>query len=140
MELKLLTWNVNGLRACSEKFGGVERMLRHLDAGAVLGTWQRSDAHMIQHACVAPACPADIVCVQEHKLRKQDVDSDMALVPGWCECLHIVTYCSIACQRGHTLPSVPREYTNVTSAGKAFLQVRAGPQVTAVWPPFVAAP
>ncbi|PNH05545.1 DNA-(apurinic or apyrimidinic site) lyase 2 [Tetrabaena socialis] len=57
MKLKLLTWNVNGLRRIVGVFGGLARLLSELDA--------------------------DILCFQETKLKRSDLDRELALVDGW---------------------------------------------------------
>lgn len=56
--MKLLTWNINGLRAVlKRKYGTVKALLDDLDA--------------------------DVICFQETKLTKADFDRDLALVEAW---------------------------------------------------------
>lgn len=57
--LRVITFNVNGLRSTSAGRGGLSALLTSLGA--------------------------DVVCFQEHKLRRDDLDlQQLALVQGWC--------------------------------------------------------
>ena len=56
MEVKLVCWNVNGLRATLRTLG-YEEFFRQLDA--------------------------DIICLQETKLSLDDLTQELALVPGY---------------------------------------------------------
>ena len=56
--MRLLTWNINGLRAVlKRKYGSLKALLDDLGA--------------------------DIICFQETKLTKADLDRELALVDGW---------------------------------------------------------
>ena len=56
--MRVLTWNINGLRAVlKRKYGTTQALLDDLNA--------------------------DIICFQETKLTKADFDRDLALVEGW---------------------------------------------------------
>jgi AP endonuclease-2 len=56
--MRILTWNVNGLRAIlKRKYGNMKWLLEDLRA--------------------------DIICFQETKLTKADFDRELALVDGW---------------------------------------------------------
>ena len=56
--MRLLTWNINGLRAVlKRKYGTVKALLEDLGA--------------------------DIICFQETKLTKADFERELALVDGW---------------------------------------------------------
>lgn len=55
--MRIVSFNVNGLRSITYRAGGLEAFLGSLGA--------------------------DIVCLQEHKLRRDELDSSLALAPGW---------------------------------------------------------
>eukprot|EP00898_Chlorokybus_atmophyticus_P006129 jgi/Chlat1/6517/Chrsp45S05995 len=55
--MRLVTWNINGLRAVARKVGGVGNLLVSLDA--------------------------DIVCFQEAKVSSQELDRELAIVDGY---------------------------------------------------------
>ncbi|KFM24303.1 DNA-(apurinic or apyrimidinic site) lyase 2 [Auxenochlorella protothecoides] len=57
--LRIVSWNVNGLRACLKR------------------TPFRDVGHLLE------SLGADVVCLQETKLRKSEVVRELALVPGW---------------------------------------------------------
>ena len=88
--IRVLTWNVNGLRACLRRLNTtLGELLDSLHAGSTV-----FDAPQI----VAGACGqhphtgresgaafrADVVCLQETKLRRVELDRDLALANGWC--------------------------------------------------------
>ena len=88
--IRVLTWNVNGLRACLRRLNTtLSELLESLHAGRTA-----FDAPQI----VAGACGqhphmgrdpgaafcADVVCLQETKLRRVELDRDLALANGWC--------------------------------------------------------
>ncbi|GMH41645.1 hypothetical protein BSKO_09555 [Bryopsis sp. KO-2023] len=83
-DVRLLCWNVNGLRAISRKFGGVAKFLDSLEA--------------------------DIVCIQETKLARSELDRDLALVDGWESFFSFCTtktgYSGVAtfCRKGICVP------------------------------------
>lgn len=108
--LRIVSWNVNGLRACLRRTSskGVRSLLESLHAG---GFGKGAEAitripHAVRalctprpvHACmachpIALACScsgpfhpraADIVCLQETKLRPEEVVQELALADGWC--------------------------------------------------------
>eukprot|EP00873_Tetraselmis_striata_P013488 jgi/Tetstr1/433752/TSEL_022971.t2 len=55
--VRIVTWNVNGLRAVVKKYGSLTRMLELLEA--------------------------DIICVQETKLTRSELSSELAICEGW---------------------------------------------------------
>ncbi len=88
--IRVLTWNVNGLRACLRRLNTtLSELLDSLHAGSTA-----FDAPQIvagargQHPHVGrdsgAAFCADVVCLQETKLRRVELDRDLALANGWC--------------------------------------------------------
>eukprot|EP00775_Hariotina_reticulata_P013000 gene13000-13129_t len=55
--MRLVTWNINGLKAVVSKYGSTHRLLDSLEA--------------------------DIVCFQETKLQRTELQRELALVEGW---------------------------------------------------------
>jgi exonuclease III len=89
--IRLLSFNVNGLRALlSQRLKlTMKQFLESLNAGGwsltcptgageTFSFTQLSERHQ-PHACFI----ADIVCLQETKLRRSDIDRDVAVVDGW---------------------------------------------------------
>lgn len=81
--MRVLTWNVNGLRAVlNRRFGTTRSLLQYLKAGmakhAVLHTHARSVRSRT-------ADTTDVICLQETKLSKVDMTrfQDLALSEGW---------------------------------------------------------
>lgn len=77
--MRICTFNINGLRAVLKRgFGDIATLLNFLQAGKVLQLFLRIPLY---NALLS--CAADIVCFQETKLTKTELDRDLALVEGW---------------------------------------------------------
>eukprot|EP00198_Chlamydomonas_reinhardtii_P003572 XP_001692908.1 predicted protein [Chlamydomonas reinhardtii] len=57
MRLRIVSWNVNGLRRVIAHFGSLDKFLSALEA--------------------------DVLCIQEHKLTRADLKRELALADGW---------------------------------------------------------
>ncbi len=57
MRIRVLTFNINGLRPACAAFGGIRVILESLNA--------------------------DVVCFQEHKMRREDLDCSLSVLDGW---------------------------------------------------------
>ena len=96
--VRVLTWNVNGLRACLRRLNTtLSELLDSLSAGTMVAhgaiamqdcQWRPLLAPRPQHDSCAAFC-ADVVCIQETKLRRTELDRDLALVNGWCVPCHV---------------------------------------------------
>jgi exonuclease III len=85
-DVKVLTFNVNGLRSICACSGGLQKFLETLNAGMCLLFFQSpqmyfnffsdGDTSLLQYS-------ADIVCFQEHKIPRPDFDTSLALAEGW---------------------------------------------------------
>ena len=79
--MRVLTWNVNGLRAVlNRRFGSTRSLLKYLKAGE----WTRQLRGLI-HTLYSLVCCADVICLQETKLSKVDMTrfQELALSEGW---------------------------------------------------------
>ena len=81
---RVLSFNVNGLRALlrDRLKLTLSQFLSSLNAGMSVrhgSWWGRSLRQKRSHALLF----ADIVCMQETKLRRCDIDRDLAIVDGW---------------------------------------------------------
>lgn len=79
--MRVLTWNVNGLRAVlNRRFGSTRSLLKYLKAGA-----RTRQLRGFIHILYSLVRRADIICLQETKLSKVDMTrfQDLALSEGW---------------------------------------------------------
>ncbi|KAL3155761.1 hypothetical protein ABBQ32_012778 [Trebouxia sp. C0010 RCD-2024] len=81
--MKIVTWNVNGLRAVlNRRFGSLKSLLLYLKAGANVLAASTVPWHSLMsgHAVVA-----DVVCLQETKLSKADMSKlgELTNCAGW---------------------------------------------------------
>lgn len=78
--MRIVTWNINGLRAVTKRgVGDLATLLDSLQAGSC-GTLPQSQN---ARGTDSNLKPADIVCFQETKLTRAELDRDLALVDGW---------------------------------------------------------
>ena len=75
--MRVLTWNVNGIKAAVRRCGGLQRLLDSINAGPL-----RASYRLHAFAEVAPSL-ADIICLQETKVKSGDLERELAIVDGW---------------------------------------------------------
>lgn len=118
--VRLLSWNVNGLRAALKRLNvTISQFLEGLGAGGCWSPipWGAAFPCMLGHvpsrsSSASPPLPspplppsADIICLQETKLRRCDIDRELAVVEGWsvAGARLLLTYCWLPAV-GYLLP------------------------------------
>jgi exonuclease III len=95
--MRLVTWNINGLKAVVSKYGSTQKLLDSLEAGACQAAVMAAVCHGMyassgirsaqQQGCACCSTninfSADIVCFQETKLQRNELQRELALVEGW---------------------------------------------------------
>ncbi len=84
--MRIVTWNINGLRAvCKRGIGDIATLLDSIYAGRCC-VFRSATVVLDCRPGLSPSvqpCHADIICFQETKLTKAELDRDLALVEGW---------------------------------------------------------